>query len=61
MCGRGGTRRSNVAKPHALRLVEDDTAALRNGWFMGRGFETVDLLSPALSSCWGGEGENGAR
>ena len=36
MCGRGGTSRSTPADPHRLRLVEDDTAALRNRGFMGR-------------------------
>ncbi len=36
VCGRGGTSRSNVAEPHALRRVEDNAAALRNGRFMGR-------------------------
>src|SRR4029077_3771038 len=34
VCGRGGTSRSMLIDPHALRLVEDDPAALRNRRFM---------------------------
>ena len=49
MCGRGGTSRSRLTDPHALRLVEDDTAALRNGRFLGRFMGRVKV-KPAVNN-----------
>ena len=51
VCGRGGTSRSHVAKPHALRLVEDDTAALRNSRFMAEREFGLRSFGAGAASC----------